>query len=68
MSDISYDVEALKEGIKKAYQNIGIFEDAIEKEHNTIKEYRRMIKVIENKATAPKVIRIDGGSLNDGPK
>ena len=42
-----YEVEGLKEGIERAKINIKIFQDAIDKELETIAEYERMIKFIE---------------------
>ena len=47
--DINYDIDALRAGIDKAKQNIGVFEKAIEGEYNTIQEYRRMISALEEK-------------------
>ncbi len=44
----SYDIEALKQGIEKAKKNISTFENAIEGENNTIKEYRRIITELES--------------------
>ena len=44
-----YEVAGLKEGIERAKINIKVFEDAINKELDTIKEYKRMIKVLEDK-------------------
>lgn len=44
-----YNVESLKGGIQQAKINIKAFEAAIEKEKNTIKEYRQYIKDIKAK-------------------
>lgn len=44
-----YDVKALKRGIEKAKESIKIFEEAIDKERETIVEYKIMIRVIEEK-------------------
>ena len=44
-----YEVEPLKEGIKRAKINIKVFEDAINKELQTITEYKEMIKTLEDK-------------------
>jgi len=44
-----YDVSSLEQGIVRAKANIKVFEDAITKEHETIKEYYRMIDVINKK-------------------
>lgn len=47
--DLDYDIGALKEGIEKAKKNIKVFEQAIDNENNTIKNYRNMISVLEEK-------------------
>lgn len=44
-----YEIDALTEGIEKARVNIKVFENAINKELETIKEYQYMIKVLEEK-------------------
>jgi hypothetical protein len=44
---MAFDPKALKEGIEKCKVNITTFEEAIEGERNTIKEYRVMIDAIE---------------------
>jgi len=44
-----YDIQALKDSIEKAKQNIKVFEDAIEKERKTIVEYRILIDDIETR-------------------
>lgn len=46
---MSYDVTALKEGIEKAHGNIDIFKEAIDRELQTIADYERMIKFLEEK-------------------
>lgn len=46
---VEYDINALREAIKKAEVNIQTFEDAIEGERATQREYRRMISVLEDK-------------------
>lgn len=45
-----YNVESLENGIVAAKKNIGIFEDAITKERNTISEYYDMITDIKRKS------------------
>jgi len=45
-----YEVNGLKEGIERCRINIKTFEDAINKEHDTITEYERMIKVLEEQS------------------
>ena len=42
-----YEVDGLKEGIERAKLNIQIFQNAIDKELETIAEYERMIKFTE---------------------
>lgn len=44
-----FDPAALELGIEKCYENIRIFDEAIEKERNTIKEYRVMIEQLAHK-------------------
>tara|TARA_R110000772_G_C13310282_1_gene440275 strand:+ start:12945 stop:13130 length:186 start_codon:yes stop_codon:yes gene_type:complete len=44
-----YNPEALEAGILKCKDTIEVFEKAIEKERDTIKEYRGMIEVIEKR-------------------
>ena len=44
-----YNIESLEKGIEAAKKNIKTFEEAIEKERNTIEEYYVMIEVIERK-------------------
>ena len=41
-----FSVESLENGIEACKKNILIFEEAIEKERNTIKEYREMMETI----------------------
>jgi len=40
---MAFNVEALERGIEQCKKNIKTFEDAIEREMNTIKEYRKQI-------------------------
>ena len=54
-----YNVEGLERGIEACKKNIKTFEDAIDKERDTIKEYRKMIGVIEAKEAASKPIRLE---------
>ena len=44
-----FSAESLENGIQGCNKNIKTFEDAIDKERNTIREYRVMIEVIERK-------------------
>ncbi len=50
-----FSVESLERGIESCKKNIQTFEDAIDKERNTIKEYRQMIETIERKEREAKV-------------
>ena len=47
MHQPKYDKDALLKGIENGDRNIKIFEDAIEKEKKTQKEYRELIAKIE---------------------
>lgn len=51
-----FSVESLDNGIVACKKNIKTFEDAIDRERDTIKEYRDMIEVIEKKARTAKAI------------
>lgn len=42
-----YEIVGLKDGIERCRVNIKIFEDAIDKELQTISEYKEMIEVLE---------------------
>lgn len=44
-----YSVDNLRHGIKQAKKNIQTFEDAIDKENATIKEFKWMIEQVERK-------------------
>jgi len=50
-----YSVESLINGIEAAKKNIKTFEDAAEKERETIKEYYFMIETIERKEREAKI-------------
>lgn len=49
-----YSVEGLENGIEQARKNIKTFEDAIQKERDTIDEYYKMIDVLKEKERAKK--------------
>lgn len=49
MSEAKDELQPLYNGIESCKKNIKIFEEAIEKERDMIKEYYRMIEVIERK-------------------
>lgn len=59
MAEILYSTEALEEGIKKCQENIRIFDEAIQKERDTMNEYQGMINVLHTK----KRIAENGGVL-----
>ena len=59
MADINYGIDALKRGIEAAQKNIATFEDAIQREKNTINEYRGYITIINEKKRAQKGVVID---------
>ncbi len=50
-----FSVESLERGIESCKKNIQTFEDAIDKERNTIKEYRDMMETIERKEREAKI-------------
>lgn len=50
-----YNADSLKAGIDACKNNIKTFEDAIEKEHMTIKDYRDKIEILERKAREAKM-------------
>ena len=50
-----YNTDALKNGILKCRDNIKIFEDAIEKERTTIKDYQSKIDILEEKERLEKI-------------
>jgi prefoldin subunit 5 len=50
-----FSVKSLENGIESSKKNIRVFEDAIDKERNTIKEYREMIDTIERKKREAKI-------------
>lgn len=56
---MAYDPESLKEGIKAARRNIKTFRDAIRKEQETIKEYRRMIEFLERKEALQEGVEVE---------
>lgn len=64
-----FSVENLERGIEHARKNIRVLEDAIERERQTIKEYRIMIDDIEfaekQKKAAEEGISIE--VVNDNP-
>ena len=61
-----YSIESLERGIEACKKNIKTFEDAIDKERDTIKEYRQMIDVIEEKQNIKNIIVEAGNDGNRG--
>jgi len=57
-----YSVASMEAGIEAAKKNIGVFEDAITKERNTISDYYGMIDTIRRKADMAADIVIDAAS------
>ena len=51
-----FTVESLEGAIRKAKENIKIFDEAIEKERKSIKEFREMIDKLEEKELIRKEI------------
>ena len=51
---MAYSVESLENGIQKCKKNIEIFEEAIEKERATMKQFRSMIDQMEEVETKKK--------------
>ena len=62
---LEYSIDALKRGIEQCNKNIEIFENAIEKEMQTKKEYRDKIAFLEQQNNileeVKKHIQIDNG-------
>lgn len=54
-----YNPNALKAGIESCKANIRTFEDAIERENETIREYRKMIQHLEEKAAREPNVHIE---------
>jgi len=50
-----FSVESLTNGIESCKKNILVFEEAIEKERNTIKDYRNMMDTVEENKRMAKV-------------
>ena len=56
----NFSIDNLRHGIQQARKNIKTFEDAIDKENETIKQFKFMIESIERKEDLKKGIEIDG--------
>ena len=46
---LRYDIDALRKNVERCKANVAIFEEAIEKEYQTINRLRQMIAVLEEK-------------------
>lgn len=70
MKEQMFSTEALEAGIEKCKQNIQIFEDAIDKERETIKHYYELIGKLQEKKRihdeAAQNIHIEVEVENDG--
>jgi len=54
-----YNIDSLERGIESCKKNVKTFEDAIDKEMETIKEYRKMIEVLQTKELLSKPITVE---------
>jgi hypothetical protein len=52
-----FSIESLERGIEGCEKNIKVFDEAIDKERNQIKEYYRMIDVLRKKELAQKALK-----------
>ena len=59
-----YSIDNLKRGIEQAKTNIKTFEDAIEKEEQTIKQFKFMIETINRKEEQKLGIEVNGNNDN----
>lgn len=62
-----FSIEALERGIEGCKKNITVFEDAIDKERDQIKEYYGMIDVLRKKELAQKALEKVGETINADP-
>lgn len=46
-----YDLEAMEEAVKKCDENIKVFEDAIDKELETKREYQQIVRKLKEQVT-----------------
>lgn len=59
-----FSIEALERGIEGCKKNITVFEDAIDKERDQIKEYYGMIDILRKKELAQKALEKVGETIN----
>lgn len=62
-----YSVESLERGIEHCKKNIKTFEDAIQKERDTIDEYYGMIDALKEKARIAMALEKVKKSINADP-
>ena len=64
---LKYSIEGMKRGIRAARKNIKIFEEAIEKEKQTIADLKVMLAEVERKDALSKVmtVTVPEGEHND---
>ena len=62
-----HSIEGLERGIEHCKKNIETFEDAIQKERETIDEYYRMIDALKEKERVQKALKQVEESINADP-
>jgi hypothetical protein len=62
-----YSIEGLERGIEGCEKNIKVFDEAIDKERDQIKEYYRMIDVLRKKELAQKALESIGETISADP-
>ncbi len=62
-----YSAESLERGIENCKKNIKTFEDAIQKERDTINEYYGMIDILKEKERVKKALEAVGESIKGNP-
>lgn len=62
-----FSIESLERGIEGCKKNITVFEDAIDKERNQIKEYYGMIDVLRKKEEVNKALKKVEETINADP-
>jgi methyltransferase-like protein len=55
----NYDLNSMRIALINCDKNIKVFEEAIQKERNTIEEYQRIIQVLEEQENNPPKVEID---------
>ncbi len=62
-----FSIESLERGIEGCNKNIKVFEEAIDKERNQIKEYYSMIDVLRKKELVSKALKKVEETINADP-